>query len=309
MRGSPSRLVAGAPAATWAVLGASLVVGLAALVRIADPIATSADGGGSVIRLPPWVPAALGLLFGLATLVFLAGVVLHTRTKRPPDDEDFGSGIDPARRSPWLRTLAQLGSLANFLILAYLIAKNILPLRELFGEAGGAAGSVAAEPPPSAPFLITWTFAGLALAAGCAALVFAVWFTSAGRLANWFERDDEDLDPAPPPLAEAVDESLEDVRDEPDARRAITRCYARFERAAAASGLERRVWQTPSEFMAAVLSHLPAPPRAVRALTVLFELARFSDRPLGTAERDHALDALDDIKAAVDARRRNAIPR
>jgi hypothetical protein len=101
-------------------------------------------------------------------------------------------------------------------------------------------------------------------------------------------------------MVEAVDESLEDLRAEPDARRAIIRSYARFERAAAAVGLQRERSQTPMEFMREALRHLPGPRDAVRALTGLFELARFSDRPLGEPERTRALDALDDIKGAID---------
>jgi hypothetical protein len=37
----------------------------------------------------------------------------------------------------------------------------------------------------------------------------------------------------------------------------------------------------------------------VPTLTHLFELARFSHRPLGPAERDRALDALDEIRSAI----------
>jgi hypothetical protein len=136
------------------------------------------------------------------------------------------------------------------------------------------------------------------------AVGLALWFAVAGHLTRWF---DDDQAETPPPLAEAVEESLEDLRGEVDARRAITRCYARFERAAAVSGLGRRPWQTPMEFMHAVLSRLPAPPGAVRTLTALFELARFSDRPLGSVERDRALAALDDVKAAIDESRPDAI--
>jgi hypothetical protein len=163
------------------------------------------------------------------------------------------------------------------------------------------------DPAPSAPFFVTWTFALLALGAGTAALVFALWFTSGERLARWWAPEDDE-EPPPRPLAVAVDESLEDLRTEPDARRAIIRCYARFEHAAAVSGLARMPWQTPMEFMREALSRLPAPRGAVRALTALFEVARFSDRGLGTVERDRAVDALDDIKAAIAREPADAVP-
>ena len=46
---------------------------------------------------------------------------------------------------------------------------------------------------------------------------------------------------------------------------------------------------------------------AVQALTGLFELARFSERALGVGERDRALDALDDIKTAIERGRADAV--
>jgi uncharacterized protein DUF4129 len=291
---------------TWLVLGASFVVGLAALVRMADPAGADADITGA-IRLPLAVTATIGALFGLAAVVFLAGLALHMRRARRHEDDEVAAESVPERRAPWLQLVTQLASLANFVIVAYLLAKHVLPLADLMGQGAGAAGAMAPEPAPDAPFFVTWTFAGLALVAGSAALGLALWFAAAGRLARWFEHDEED--PVPPPLAEAVEESLEDLRGETDARRAITRCFARFERAAAAAGLERRAWQTQMEFMHAALSRLPAPPAAVRRLTALFELARFSDRPLGTAERDRAVSALDDIKAAIEEVHRDAVAR
>jgi hypothetical protein len=92
---------------------------------------------------------------------------------------------------------------------------------------------------------------------------------------------------------------VEDLRSEPDARRAIVRCYARFERAVADSGVERKPWSTPMEFMREALRRLPLPRTAVPTLTGLFELARFSHHPLGPSERDQALEALDEIKTAI----------
>ena len=292
---------------TWPLLAASLVLGLAALVRIAGPAGASGDDITGAIRLPWAVTAAIAVLFTLASLVFMAGVLRRMRSRRHGEDDLAGAGIDTPRRQPWLQALSQILSLVNFLVIGYLLWKNVIPLEGLMGlgQGAGVGGMELPEPPPNAPFLITWTFALLALAAAGAALAFAVWFTTGDRLARWWEREDEE--PAPPPLAEAVEESLEDLRSEPDARRAIIRSYARFERAAAATGLKRRPWQTPMEFMGEALSHLPAPRTAVQALTGLFELARFSERALGIGERDRALDALDDIKTAIERGRADAV--
>jgi hypothetical protein len=290
----------------WALLAASLVVGLAALVRMADPATGQIDEVTGVIRLPWLVTWTVITLLTLAAVVFLVDLVRRMRSRRHEDDETALFGREEARRPPWLQALAQVLSILNFVVLAFLLWKNVMPLTVLLsaGQGIGSAGGLPLERPVDAPFFITWTFAILALGVGCGALAFALWVTSRDRLARWSERDD---DPAPPPLVAAVEESLEDLRAEPDARRAIIRCYARFERAAAVSGLERRPWQTPMEFMRDALSHLPAPRGAVRALTGLFELARFSDRALGPRERDHAFAALDDIKAAIEEGRADAV--
>jgi hypothetical protein len=85
-------------------------------------------------------------------------------------------------------------------------------------------------------------------------------------------------------------------------RRAIIRCWARFERVAAEAGVRRRPWHTPMEFMREALERLPVPRTAVPALTGLFELARFSARALGPRERERALDALDEIRGALEGR-------
>ena len=283
---------------TWVLLAASLVIGLAALVRMTAPATGGPDGITGSIRLPWLMTVTIVTLFALAAMVFLLDLLRRMRARR--HEEDVALGAEPPRPQPsWLRALAQILSLVNFAVLAYLLWKNT-PLGGLMSLGQGAGSGIALpqEAPVPAPFFITWTFAVLALVAGCGALALTLCVAFSDRLAKWWEQHADDA--APPPLTEAVEESLEDLRAEPDARRAIMRCYARFERAAAASGLERRPWHTPMEFMREALSRLPAPRGAVRALTGLFELARFSDRALGLAERDRALTALDDIKTAID---------
>ena len=301
MTGLPARQL------TWALLTGSLVVGLAALVRLADPGASSADDLTGVIRLPTAITWTIVTLFGLAAVVFVVDIARRMRSRRHGDDEGELPRSDEPQRPAWLSALTQIMSVVNVVVIAYLLWKNVLPFTELMalGQGIGTGGGVAQEPAPDAPFFMTWTFAIVALLGGGGALALALWLAGSDRLAKWWDRDDDD--PAPALLVEAVEESLEDLRAEPDARRAIIRCYARFERAAAASGLERRLWHTPMEFMRDALSRLPAPAAAVRTLTTLFELARFSHRALGSEERDRALDALDDIKAAIDAERADAL--
>jgi hypothetical protein len=207
-----------------------------------------------------------------------------------------------------MRTLRQISSLLSFVVLAYLLWRGAIPLTALLALGLGAGSAIAPTLPqqiPVAPPVVTWTFGVLAIVAGLGALALALWVAFGDRLAQWWEGavSDSPL----PPLAAAVEESLEDLRAEPDARRAIVRCYARFERVAADSGVERKPWHTPMEFMREALPRLPVPRGTVPTLTGLFELARFSHRALGPRERDRALDALDEIKASIEERRADAV--
>ena len=68
---------------------------------------------------------------------------------------------------------------------------------------------------------------------------------------------------------------------------------------ASAARAPRSPWQTPAEFMRTTLVRLPLPAAPVERLTALFELARFSDRPLGADARDDACDCLDEIQVAL----------
>ena len=210
-----------APALTWALLAASLVIGLAALVRMAGPAAGGPDDLTGSIRLPELVTGTIATLFALAALVFLLGLVRRMRSRRRAEE---AGALAPAAVPipPWLRTLTQILSLLNFVVLAYLLWRGAIPLTALLSLGLGAGSAIAPTLPqlaPVAPPLVTWTFGVLALVAGVGALALALWVAFGDRLAQWWEgaAGDSPL----PPLAEAVQESLEDLRTEPDARRAI----------------------------------------------------------------------------------------
>ena len=288
------------PLLAWSSLAAAFVVALAAVVRMAEPESGAAPVSG-VIRLPGAVTAVVVALFGLAVCVFLADLLRRAFANARRQAE-----AEPADETPptprWLRRLGTVMSLVNLIVLAYLWRRALLE-GGFFGGLGGLASGLAppAAEPESAPAIVNWTFGILALTAGMATLGFALWIALGDRLAG---AEEEPAEAAPPAaLDAAVEESLEDLRAEPDSRRAIVRCYARFERVAAASGLARKPWLTPTEFMREALAWLPMPRTALPSLTGLFELARFSDHPLGPRERDRALEALHEIRTAMDERR------
>jgi hypothetical protein len=106
----------------------------------------------------------------------------------------------------------------------------------------------------------------------------------------------------PEALAAVLDESLDDLRTDPDLRRAIVAAYARMEVALAAAGIPRRPAEAPLEYLERALLGLDTSAEAVRRLTHLFEWARFSQYEPEPAMRDEAVDALvavrDELRAS-----------
>ncbi len=291
----------------WALLAASFLIGVAGLLRMAGPDADGPDGMTGTIRLPQVVTATILTLFAVAGLVFVVAVARRMRRRRARQlAEMFGAEERPV--PPWIRTVTQFLSLLNAVILAYLVWRGVIPLADLMSLGSrlgsGVAPALPQPAPLDAPFLVTWTFGALALTAGLAALALALWVAFGDRLAEWWQLRAHDR-PRPPEAADPAEESLDALRAEGDPRRAIIRCYGRFERVAAASGVERKAWHTPAEFMREALARLALPRGAVPTLTGLFELARFSHRELGRPDRDRALGALHEITAAVRERGAN----
>jgi len=110
------------------------------------------------------------------------------------------------------------------------------------------------------------------------------------------------LGTAPETVAAALDESLDDLRSDPDLRRAIVAAYARMEKALAAVGMPRDPAEAPREYLERVLLSLDASAGAVRSLTDLFEWARFSHHEPEQAMRDEAVDALIAVRDELRAR-------
>jgi Domain of unknown function (DUF4129) len=245
----------------------------------------------------------------VASLILLAMILPRPRPRRKKGEEPYELYYEP-RKAPLTVVL--------FLILVALTPPGILaasifwldrPEVSLHGRSGGGGQSIPAaqrseavapspltERVPRLASPITADLLGaLALLAGFGSLGVMLWLRFGDRLGR-LPFDDERPRAQ---LAAAVEESLEDLRLEPDARAAIIKCYEHFERVLAAAELPRSLWQTPVEFMSAALRKLPLPSRAVGSLTSLFEIARFSQHTVGAAERESALQSLVAIRAAL----------
>lgn len=93
-------------------------------------------------------------------------------------------------------------------------------------------------------------------------------------------------------LARAVETTIDDLRREPDVRRAVIAAYANMEGALASRGLARHGAETPFEYLARILRELNVRDSAVRSLTRLFEYAKFSPHEIGEEMREEAISAL-----------------
>jgi hypothetical protein len=104
-------------------------------------------------------------------------------------------------------------------------------------------------------------------------------------------------------VSDVLDETLDDLRRERDARRAVVAAYARLEHTLARHGLPRRPFEAPLEYLARILLELEVAPEAVLDLTDLFQQARFSRRTIDESMKDEAIAALvavrDDLRAAA----------
>jgi hypothetical protein len=89
-----------------------------------------------------------------------------------------------------------------------------------------------------------------------------------------------------------LDEAVDDLRADPDVRRAIIAAYARTERALARHGLPRRRAEAPLEYLERALAELDASAASIRRLTDLFEWAKFSHHEPEAGMKEEAIDAL-----------------
>jgi hypothetical protein len=97
-------------------------------------------------------------------------------------------------------------------------------------------------------------------------------------------------------LARTLETTIDDLRRERDARRAVIAAYANMERVLASHLMMRRPAETPLEYLARILGGLAVRESAVRRLTQLFEYAKFSHHEIDSAMKEEAIAALEDVR-------------
>ncbi len=133
-------------------------------------------------------------------------------------------------------------------------------------------------------------------------IVVAIGFSAAAiYYGRWRAGDAWDREAA---LAIALDEvladTLDDLRAEGDARRAVIRTYARMEKTFGAYGVSREESETPQEYVERVLARLQVSAFAVQRLARLYERAKFSEHQIDAGMKDEAIETLVGLRAELE---------
>jgi hypothetical protein len=280
------------------MIGIGLLLALAATVG--PPLSPGDEPGASLaIRLPEAVRTVAFALLALSALILLA----LQRPQRPTEDEPLASRA-PQRLTMWAASLLSLPLLLAlgavwYLVWHYWSSGEGHPIEKAFTAIAELLEFLALsrKPPTALPFF-DYTLAALVVLFALGIFAVMVLVALAERLQKWWaDRAPADAEASPP---DTLADRLDDLRTEPDPRVAIIRAWSRFERALSRARAPRAPWQTPAEFMRATVARLGVPAPPAERLTSLFEIARFSDRPLGAEARTAACDCLDEITAALD---------
>ena len=93
--------------------------------------------------------------------------------------------------------------------------------------------------------------------------------------------------------------TVADPATEPDPRRAVIACYLSMLEVGSRHNVERRQSETPTEYLRRMFELSGAAAVPARALTGLFERARYSGRPIDESMRSAAIAALDSLRQGL----------
>jgi hypothetical protein len=277
-------------AARAAVVGLGFVV-LLAVVALASGARGRGTSGAAARELPLGI---FDYVYTLGILVLVAAV-LSVLFLRKPGRARGGS------LTGFLRTtlfLAVVTALAVYALQRGLSPEALEDLRSRLSREGALPGGLSDPQSPTArPAEFRWELA-VALVAGIACLAVLSRLRPRRRPGSRQERRDVAEE-----LAAALEITLDDLRAERDARRAVIAAYARMERILGAHGVARRPSEAPLEYLARVLRGLAVGAGSTLDLAALFERAKFSPHAVDAEMKDDAIAALasvrDDLRAAA----------
>jgi cbb3-type cytochrome oxidase subunit 3 len=286
-----------------ALLPALVALALVGVVAIAS--AGSTPTGTRDVRPPDDALLDSVFTFMLVMLVVAAVLVAYGLTQRQAIAEEMAKGR--------FRRLSFIGFTVFMLVFTLVVYFRLRDWKspeyvDEIGEQGFPRGL------PRAPeqqggrettYEAEFAWVPVVVLAAVIGLSVAVWYVAS-------RRQEQHHDGA---VAEAIalvlDDALDDLRAERDARRAVIAAYARLERALAAYGLGRTPAETPHEYLSRILPRLELERGSVRRLTELFTRAKFSPHDVDARMKEDAIEALttvrDELRAADERRREKAL--
>ena len=266
------------------------LVGVALLLLLGVVAAASRSGfghGGSQGPSRTFVNYAFSgflVLFVLAIPVAAYAYILSAREVE----------LRPRKRFEVRVAGAVLGILLLFSLLAVRLFLMHKPIN-FFHVHGAGSGSGAAGSGDSRPTQYTPAFEWPVLAAFLvvAALAAAALFRRRGTPD---EETTTEVDPVAMDVAATIGDAIDDLKREPDARRAVIAAYARMEGVLARHGLRREPSETPLEYLRRALLGLTPSAAAIERLTTLFERAKFSTHEVDDEMKTDAISSLREIR-------------
>lgn len=288
MRGSAARVL----------LPGLAVLGLVGIVAVAATGSTRV--GSDERRRPPDLVFDTFLSFSLVLLIPAAALLVYGLMQRRAIALELASG--KYRRAGVLSMIA--------FVVVFGIAWNLLMRRRQIVFGGQPEAPVDLDEPvrPIPPEPINrydpeFAWIPVLVVLVLVAVGVGAYMVAARRRRRAFRRDGVRL---AEDVADTLDDSLDDLRAEPDPRRAVIAAYARLERALAASGVARSRQETTAEYVTRALGRLEIDDGLVRRLADLFTRAKFSHHVVDETMKHEAIGTLarirDELRAAARAR-------
>ncbi|OLE56202.1 hypothetical protein AUF72_01285 [Euryarchaeota archaeon 13_1_20CM_2_64_92] len=289
--------------AEWAVplllfLAILLVAALAFNVANLDTGGEAIPGAGAAGGTGPSALGAFDPILADVILVVFAGFVVATLVYAFRGRRVHSKAL--MKPFSWLQVFSSIMGLV-FLI-AFLVAwpRVIQALRA--GQTNSTtsdAGAVNGTAWPAAAGAPGSLFLGLLV---LATIVLLVALLRRGGGHTEMETEPPGDDPAARhAAAEAVQDAIEELEVGGDVRSVILACFRRFCALLGARGITDQGPLTPRELERLAVERLQVSREASGTLTSLFEEARYSEHPLGDADRHRAIESLAGIRAALGA--------